>query len=94
MTTARMALLADQRNRWLNGQTIGVEYYLIRDPTIIQDSDLILDLIAQEALLDHRPGRDARVQALIERFPRLAAPIRDQFAVERILVGFLEPEWD
>lgn len=84
----RMALLADQRARWLNGQTIGVEHYLDLDPSLLENFDLLLDLIAQEALLDSRRGDDTRAMILANRFPRLSAWILDQFAIEQILAEF------
>jgi tetratricopeptide (TPR) repeat protein len=78
-------LLDEQSRRWRRGEGLAVEDYLRRQPSLQDDPELLLDLIYHEVALRARRGESPRLDEYLARFPALAAPLRDLFAVHRLV---------
>ena len=78
-------LLAEQRARWERGDRFLVETYLHQHPALEGEADAILDLIYNEVFLREQAGETALLAEYVERFPRLSAPLRMQFAVHQAI---------
>jgi WD40 repeat protein len=84
-------LLADQRQRWQSGERVQVESYLVCQPELAGDADLVLDLIYQEFLLREQQGEEPQPGEYLARFPHLATSLARQFDIHCALQGDSPP---
>jgi tRNA A-37 threonylcarbamoyl transferase component Bud32 len=87
---ALAALMAEQRGRWLQGDSVAVEDYLKRYPDL--DDDAVLDLIYNEIFLREQYGEQATLEEYLRRFPRWQAELRLQFEVHAAIQPEPEPD--
>jgi tetratricopeptide (TPR) repeat protein len=80
-----LALIDDQRARWLRGEPVMVEEYLSRDPALWTHDETILDLIYNEVLLREEVGEAPRLDEYQQRFPRWAGRLEAQFDEHRAI---------
>jgi serine/threonine protein kinase/WD40 repeat protein len=76
-------VLADQRQRWRQGERVLVEAYLERQPTLAADAAAVLDLLYQEVLLRQERGEAPQPEEYQRRFPRWADQLALQLEVDR-----------
>jgi serine/threonine-protein kinase len=81
------AALEAQRRRWAQGDRRPVEALLREHPALHDDGEAILDLIYNEVLLRRAAGEEPRLEEYTGRFPRLAADLGKQFAVDAACEG-------
>src|SRR4051812_19826370 len=74
-------LTADMHRRWGQHLPVPVESYLALSPALRGNPELVLDLIATEAMLAEQAGRAADPAEYSRRFPDLAAGIERRFAL-------------
>jgi tetratricopeptide (TPR) repeat protein len=79
------ALLAEQRQRWQQGERVPVEVLLQKLPDRAADAEAVLDLIYNEFLLREQHGEKPQVAEYVQRFPNLADQLQIQFAMDRLL---------
>jgi WD40 repeat protein len=75
------SLLGDQSRRWRQGQALAVEDYLGRQPALLADPELLLDLIYHEIVLRERHGESPRLDEYRARFPHLAEHLQVLFEI-------------
>ncbi len=78
-------VLAEQRQRWQQGDRVPVEQYLEQWPALRDDAEAVLQLIFNEVVLRERGGEVPRPEEYQTRFPPLAGQIELQFAMDRAL---------
>jgi WD40 repeat protein/tRNA A-37 threonylcarbamoyl transferase component Bud32 len=78
-------LLDEQRAAWERGEPTPVEEYLRRHPELRADTEAVVDLIYQEALLRREKGGAFGLNDCVRRFPHYEAELRDQFDLEEVL---------
>jgi serine/threonine protein kinase/tetratricopeptide (TPR) repeat protein len=76
---------SDQRRRWLKGDRIRVEAYLVRQPALAADREALLDLIYNEIVLREQHGERAGLEEYVKRFPQFADELGRQFEVHRAI---------
>lgn len=86
--TAR--LREDMQGRWEGGNPVRVEMYTRTFPELADDSEAVLDLIAQERLLRAEAGETPAAEEYVALYPGWEAEIRAQFAVEEGLTAIEE----
>jgi eukaryotic-like serine/threonine-protein kinase len=79
------ALLADQRQRWQQGERVLVEAYLAGHPQLRADPDGVLDLIYNEIFLREQRGETARLEEYVHRFPQWRNELALQFEVHQAI---------
>ena len=77
--------MADQREQWGRGDRAPVEAILEQFPALRDDDEGLLCLIFNEVILREGLGESPRPEEYQGRFPRLAASIALQFAVDQAL---------
>jgi eukaryotic-like serine/threonine-protein kinase len=75
----------DQRRRWLRGERPRVETYLERQPALLDQPDVILDLIYNEIVLREETGETPALADYLKRFPQFADQLRVQFKVHEAI---------
>src|SRR2546423_452154 len=80
-------LQQDQQQRWRHGQHVPVETYLQGCPSLQTNPDAILDLIVGEVLLRQELGESPTLEEYLWRFPQFAEPLRQEFDLDRALLG-------
>jgi serine/threonine protein kinase len=81
------ALAVDQRQRWQRGERIRAEDYLKGCPALAADTERALELVYGEFLLREELGEAPRADEYLERFPRYAARLRQQFSLHQALAS-------
>jgi WD40 repeat protein len=76
-------LAGDFERRWRAGHRLSVEDFLRQRPDQATDDDAVLDLIHAEVLLREQHGDAPQLDEYLARFPRLAEPLREQFALHK-----------
>jgi WD40 repeat protein/serine/threonine protein kinase len=76
-------LRLDQRQRWLAGQPVRVEEYLVEQPGLAADLNLQLDLIFSEFCLRQELGEHPEPAEYFTRFPQHADQLRPLFELDR-----------
>jgi serine/threonine-protein kinase len=84
---ARAALLRDFQRRWDGGPRPRVEDYLGAWPALAERRELLLDLICQEMLSRQGDGERLDSAEYEARFPDLAAPLRRQLDLLRLIAS-------
>jgi serine/threonine protein kinase len=82
---------AEQYASWERGERVLLEAYLLREPTLADDPDALLDLLYSEVLLREEKGERPEAGEYLARFPQLADAIRRQFVVHDALTAVNEP---
>ena len=70
------ALLADQRRRWREGETVLVESYLDENPELRGNAEAALELIVSEMKLRSERGERPPFREYSARFPEHAAQLK------------------
>lgn len=78
---------ADQHNRWRSGNRLPAEWYLQHFPRLGQVSDLAVDVVYAEFLLEERYQGTTDSQAFLLRFPQLQETLKDQFELHGALAA-------
>jgi WD40 repeat protein len=81
------ALCSEQGQQWQRGERVLVEAYLAQHPELQSNIEALLDLIYNEVLLREQTGEAAQLDEYVRRFPHLAGPLKDLFAVHRAVEG-------
>lgn len=76
-------LLADQRQRWRNGERVLVEEYLRDHPALAANTEAVLLLINNEVVLREGRGEKPDRDEYLRRFEQLADDVRILFEVHR-----------
>jgi tetratricopeptide (TPR) repeat protein/tRNA A-37 threonylcarbamoyl transferase component Bud32 len=76
------AILDRQKEAWLAGSHPSVEE-LLRDSTLPEDSEVLLDVIYNEIVLREELGETPALEEYIERYPRLEEELKVHFEVHR-----------
>ncbi|MCS6851577.1 MAG: serine/threonine protein kinase [Gemmataceae bacterium] len=76
---------ARQREDWQRGECHRVETYLQAEPTLRDDAEAVLDLVARELWLREERGETPELTEYLDRFPHLADQLRQQFELHRAL---------
>jgi serine/threonine protein kinase/tetratricopeptide (TPR) repeat protein len=79
------SLCLDQRQRWQHGESVRVEIYLERFPTLRSNPDSLLDLIYNEIVLREESGEQPRLEEYLHRFGQFEPQIRQLFEVHQAL---------
>jgi WD40 repeat protein len=81
-----LALLRiDQRERWLSGERVPVDHYLQVHGALCDDPEQLLDLVYGEFLVREQLGEAPDADDYARRFPQLAAQLRLQLEVHRMI---------
>jgi WD40 repeat protein/serine/threonine protein kinase len=81
-----LALLrVDQRERWLSGERVPLDYYRELYPPFRDDPEHFLDLVYGEFLLREQLGESPDLDEYARRFPSLAEELRLQVEVHRLV---------
>jgi tetratricopeptide (TPR) repeat protein len=83
--TLAQALLDEQTRRWREGETVTVEDFLVRSPSLRRDPEALLDLIYNEVRLREERGETPGVEEHCQRFPELEDMLRVQFEVHQAM---------
>jgi WD40 repeat protein/serine/threonine protein kinase len=80
------ALLADQDQRWQQGERVLVEDYLRDQLALHGEPGSILDLIYHEIVLREERGEQANLDGYLRRFPQFSEDLRLHFEVHAALL--------
>jgi tetratricopeptide (TPR) repeat protein len=78
---------ADQRAHWHQGDPVWVEDYLKALPSLLLDTEAILELICHEMALRQERGDDLRVSEYLQRFTQLEPQLRSLFGLPQTHMG-------
>ena len=82
---AAPVLALDQWQRWHTAQRVPAEEYLRRCPALADDPEAVLEVIYGEFLVRQALGEEPAAAEYLERFPRFAAALREQFQLFQAL---------
>jgi WD40 repeat protein/serine/threonine protein kinase len=77
----------DLWQRWQHGQRVPAEHYLQAYPAVEADPECAIRLVYAEYLQRERQGEAPPLPEYEQRFPALAARLKDQIALRRALAG-------
>ncbi len=86
-----MLVRASLRKKWQHGQRQPVEAFLVGFPSLKENDAAVLDLIFDEVGLREERGEKPEVEEYVARFPRLADPVRRQFALHEVVRSIAPP---